>query len=235
MRIWGAVLLALWAGSAAVAQSAHVSDARYSEPTDRYGHAVLGDAIEWGALEMTVDGQTVLVRLPQTRVFEDVAPRLVEIEGDGAQEVMVVETLIGQGARLAIYGGDGSLKAATPYIGRNFRWLAPIGAGDFDGDGFVEVAYIDRPHLAKTLRIWRFEAGELRALVDLPGLTNHRIGEADIAGGLRDCGQGIELITADANWRSIMATRFDGRVYQSRVIGPHVDRASFAEALSCAM
>jgi hypothetical protein len=32
-----------------------VIDARYQEPTDRYNHAVLGDAAEWGALQLRVD------------------------------------------------------------------------------------------------------------------------------------------------------------------------------------
>jgi hypothetical protein len=50
---------------------------------------------------------------------------------------------------------DVRLLAATPHIGSANRWLAPIGAADLDGDGRVEIAYVDRPHLARTLRIWR--------------------------------------------------------------------------------
>ena len=44
-----------------------------------------------------------------------------------------------QGARLAIYDETG-LVSATPYIGRSNRWLAPLGAGDLDGDGNIELA-----------------------------------------------------------------------------------------------
>lgn len=220
----------------------HVVSARYLEPTDRYAHGILGDAIEWGTLEMTVDKcfgcestdmRMVTVKLPNASVFEDVAPRLVDIDGDGTQEVMVVETRRDVGARLAIYEGGGTVLAATPYIGRTNRWLAPIGAADLDGDGYIEVAYIDRPHLAKTLRVWRYVDGNLVEVGALAGLTNHRIGEEDIGGGLRDCGSGIEMITADARWQRVIATRFDGETFQMKDLGPYNGRASFADALNC--
>jgi hypothetical protein len=45
--------------------------------------------------------------------------------------------------------------ASTPWIGQRFRWLAPVAAADLDGDGAMELAYVDRPHLARTLRVWR--------------------------------------------------------------------------------
>ena len=230
MRILSVIVAFLTSGSA-VAQD--VTDARYAEPTTRYGHAILGDDIEWGAIEMTVGGQRLIVRLPETHVFEDVAPRLIDIDGDGLREVMVVETSIAAGARLAIYDGAGAVKAATPYIGRTHRWLAPIGAADMDGDGAIEVAYIDRPHLAKTLRVWRYVDGALVNVADLAGLTNHRIGESDIGGGMRICGGVVEAITASADWQRVVATRFENGTLTSRDVGPHTGRASLKAALGC--
>ncbi|MCK0096259.1 VCBS repeat-containing protein [Yoonia sp. F2084L] len=223
-----------------------IVSADYAAPTDRYAHGILGDAIEWGTLEITTDdsgrggiNQSLLLRknvyefsLPLDRVFEDVAPRLADVDNDGAPEVIVVETHFPQGAQLAIYDETGKI-AATPHIGRTNRWLAPIGVADLDGDGLVEVAYIDRPHLAKTLRVWRFVDGALEPVADLPGLTNHRIGERDIGGGIRDCGQGPEMITANADWSQIMATTLTDGKLQTRAIGAHVDRRSFATALAC--
>ncbi|WP_108815122.1 FG-GAP repeat domain-containing protein [Loktanella sp. Alg231-35] len=209
-----------------------ILSADYAAPTDRYAHGILGDAIEWGALVVTTDAGDRRFTLPQDRVFEDVAPRLADLDGDGTPEVVVVETLKTAGAQLAVYDETGKI-AATPHIGRTNRWLAPIGAADLDGDGFVEIAYIDRPHLAKTLRVWRFRDGALRPVADLPGLTNHRIGEADIAGGIRDCGQGPEMITANADWSRVMATTLDNGQLTTRDIGRHVNRRSFAVALAC--
>jgi hypothetical protein len=149
LKLSATIALCLWGSVVAATPPDHVVSARYLEPTDRYAHGILGDAIEWGTLEMTVDKclgcegsdvRTVKVRLPVSSVFEDVAPRIVDIDGDGTNEVMVVETRRDVGARLAIYEGGGTVMAATPYIGRTHRWLAPIGAADLDGDGNVEVA-----------------------------------------------------------------------------------------------
>lgn len=209
-----------------------IVSATYIAPTDRYAHGILGDAIEWGALQITTDAGTRIFTLPQERVFEDVAPRLVDLDNDGRPEVVVVETLASEGAQLAVYGATGKI-AATPHIGRTNRWLAPVGAADLDGDGLIEIAYIDRPHLAKTLRVWRFEDGTLTAVADLAGLTNHRIAEADIGGGIRDCGDGPEMITANADWTQVMATTLSDGVLATREIGQHVDRRSFAAALAC--
>lgn len=210
-----------------------VTSARYADPTDRYTHAILGDALEWGTLVMKTDaGRALRLTLPHTRVFEDTAPRLSDVDRDGEAEVIVVETDLSRGARLAIYDPDG-LVAATEFIGQPFRWLAPVGAADLDGDGRVEIAYVDRPHLAKTLRIFRFASGTLTPVADYPGVTNHRIGETDIAGGIRDCGSGPQMIVATADWSRLVALNFDGRNVRAEDIGPHDGRASFAEALGC--
>lgn len=238
--------LAVVALTATAACAETIVSADYAAPTDRYAHGILGDAIEWGELIITTDGadqgavtqeavqrtKTYAIRLPLDRVFEDVAPRLADLDHDGTPEVIVVETQFSQGAQLAIYDETGKI-AATPHIGRTNRWLAPIGAADLDGDGMVEIAYIDRPHLAKTLRVWRFTGGALVPVADLPGLTNHRIGESDIGGGIRDCGNGPEMITANADWTQVMATTMTNGQLTTRAIGGHVDRGSFATALAC--
>ena len=209
-----------------------IRSAEYGAPTDRYAHGILGDAIEWGELRLETDGGVRIFTLPQERVFEDVAPRLVDLDGDGEPEVVVVETLNTAGAQLAVYDAGGKI-AATPHIGRTNRWLSPVGAADLDGDGLIEIAYIDRPHLAKTLRVWRFVDGGLVPVADLPRLTNHRIGERDIGGGIRDCGEGPEMITASADWTRVMATTLSDGALETGAIGPHRDRSSFATALAC--
>lgn len=213
---------------------ASILSARFTEQTDRYPHGVLGDALEWGALELTVTGnRRITFRLSDHRVFEDLSPRLSDLDGDGRPEVIVVESDQARGARLAVYDASGQV-AATPFIGTRFRWLAPIGAADFDADGAVEIAYIDRPHLAKTLRVWRFADGNLTQVTTLPGLSNHRIGEDFISGGVRDCGTGPEMVTANADWSAIMVTRLDGGRLSSRALDLFPDTDGFATALACA-
>ncbi len=234
-RTRGALLTAgLWLAASAQAPLADtIVAARYAEPTTRYAHGVLGDDIEYGALLLEIGPRRTLltIRLPRERVFEDLAPRLVDVTGDGHPEVMVIESHRDQGARLAIYTQDGLL-AATPYIGTPFRWLAPLGAADLDGDGHIEIAYVDRPHLAKTLRIWRYHDAGLTQVATLPGLTNHRIGEDFISGGIRDCGTGPELILANANWTRIQSVSYDGK-WQVTDLGPYTGHQGLAASLTC--
>ncbi len=213
--------------------AAEIISARYTDPTTRYDHGILGDAIEYGALEMTLkSGRRLRLVLPDTRVFEDIAPRLADLDHDGAPEVIVVETDLSRGARLAVYGEKG-LIAATPFIGRTHRWLAPVGAADLDGDGFTEIAYVDRPHLAKLLKVWRFRNGRLEPVAQLQGLTNHQIGQDHITGGIRECSDGPEIITLDGNWKRIMATRLQGGRLKSRMIGTATSPEAVAKAMRC--
>lgn len=226
------------AGSAA-AQS--ISGADYTQPTDRYPHAILGDGVEHAGLRVTLsDGSVQEATWPPGMVFEDTAPRLVDLDGDGAPEVIVVETSDTSGGRLAVWGlVDRRLAplAMGPHIGKRFRWLAVAGAADLDGDGSIEIAYVDRPHLAKELQVWRYvptaEGATLELVATQSGLTNHRIGEVDIGGGIRTCGNVPEVITASADWSRVIATRLEDGALKSRDLGPHTGRASLNAALAC--
>ncbi len=232
-----AAALSAWATLASEAepwQYEPLEWARFAEPTARYPHAVLGDEIEYGALVLKyLPGHAkYTIRLPEERVFEDIEPRLVDIDQDGKREVMLVESHKAKGARLALYNGGG-LIAATPYIGTRFRWLAPLGAADLDRDGHIEVAYIDRPHLAKTLRVWRFKDGTLTEIATLPGLTNHKIGWDYIPGGIRSCGDTPEMVLASANWSRIMAVSLADGTLHAKDIGAYTGPESLNRALTC--
>ena len=127
MRFAALILTALFWPMVSAAQD--IIAARYTDPTDRYPHGVLGDGLEWGALELTlVNGSKRQIELPQDRVFEDLEPRLADIDLDGDLEVVSVESHQLQGARLAIYDADG-LVAANPYIGHVFAGLHPLRSG----------------------------------------------------------------------------------------------------------
>ncbi len=216
-----------------------ISGADFAGPTSQYPHAVLGDALEWSELRITVAGSGVTHSLPapEGSVYEDLVPRLWDVTGDGQPEVVVVNSDQSLGARLVIYGLDDAgvptELATTDHIGTRFRWLAPVGAQDFDGDGHIEIAYVDRPHLAKTLRVWRFIDGGLTAVAHLRGVSNHKIGEDFISGGVRDCGNGPEMVLADANWRTLVAVRLTSDEITGERIAPFQGPKSFEAALAC--
>ncbi|WP_035262368.1 FG-GAP repeat domain-containing protein [Actibacterium mucosum] len=215
--------------------------AGYSAETNEYGHGILGPLTDRKTLNITMaqegDNNNKFScprgdHLPLGAVFEDVMPRFADVDQDGMPEIITVVSDANLGAQLRIYDIHGNQLAATPHIGTRFRWLAPIGAADLDGDGHVEIAYIDRPHLARLLRIWRYRDGRLEHVADMPGLTNHRIGEDFITGGIRDCGDGPEVLVADARWREVMAVRFDGRI-QATPIGLFRNTEQVANLLAC--
>lgn len=211
---------------------ADIKSATFINPTTRYNHGILGDSIEYGGLRIRDGNKKLTITLPDDHVFEDITPRLVDVDNDGNVEVIVIETDTSKGAALAIYDETGKL-AETPHIGTSHRWLAPIGVADFNADGDIDIAYIDRPHLAKRLRVWSYHDGKLTEVAHTSNLTNHKIGWDFIAGGVRDCGAGSEMITADGAWRNVVSTRFEGGKLVSRKIGTYKDPDSLKTALSC--
>lgn len=229
-----AVLLLVSGLATTSVSAAEITSANYTQPTTRYPHGVLGDEIEYGGMDIRLsDGSAVSLTLPQTSVFEDLAPRLADVDGDGTPEIVTVESSLTLGARLAVYDETG-LVAATPFFGRSSRWLAPITTQDLDGDGKIEIAYIDRPHLAKQLRILRFDNGALTEIAVQDNLTNHRIGWDYIVGGSRDCGKGPEMITASGNWSQIMSSQLTaGGEITTTPIRAYTGPESIADALTC--
>ena len=239
MRARLALVLGLLAAPAcAEAQHLSVVQAKLVQPTDRYDHGVLGDVLEWGGLQITVAATgcgtdcppqaTLTVTLPPSQVFEDITARVVDADGDGLAEVLVVQTDRALGAMLTVYGPKGQRVAQTKPYGQPHRWLAPAGVGDFDSDGSPEIAYIDRPHLARELVFVRLQQGALVEVARLPNLTNHRIGDDFISGGARNCGQGDELVLASGDWSRLMVARIGGVVD----LGAY-SKAAMRAALAC--
>jgi hypothetical protein len=225
------LLLAACLGAPSAAQD--IVAAELSLPTGRYDHAVLGDAVEWGGLDLTTDaGQVLRLTLPESRVFEDVTARLADLDGDGDREVIVVETDIAQGAMLAVYDAGGRVAATAPF-GETHRWLAPAGIADLDGDGRIEIAYVDRPHLVRELVIVRLDGSDLVELARLAGLTNHRIGDRTIRGGVRDCGTGPELRLADPEWTTALRVVFRDGGLTAQPVGAISGPQGLDAAMAC--
>lgn len=155
-----------------------------ARPTPRYVHGVLGGKDEAGALVVKWrDGTSATLALPPDSVFEDRRVRLVDVDGDGTPEALVVRSYLDRGSALAVYKlrpGHIEPFAESAPLGKPQRWLDPVGAADLDGDGRTEIVVIERPHLDGTLRIYGLVDGKLVSRASAAGYSNHRAGSGAI-------------------------------------------------------
>jgi hypothetical protein len=153
-----------------------VARAWLAEPTRRYRHGVLGDAIEAGSLVLErPDGRRDTLRLGQEAVFEDIEPRIATL--NGVERIILVKSYLDRGSALAIIDADSaSIIAETPPIGHPNAWLNPAGIADFNGDGITDIALVRQPHVVGRLELWSLLNGKLRKTDEVPDVSNHFIG-----------------------------------------------------------
>jgi hypothetical protein len=188
----------------------------FTDPTDRYRHGALGDVIEASTLKVRLTNGTELRHpLVDDSVFEDLEPRLADLDRDGRDEVLVVRSTPLAGAALAVFGVRGGrlvkLAEAAP-IGRGNRWLNPVGMADLDGDGVPEIAVVLTPHIGGTLVVYHYTGQALIERARLSGFSNHVLGslELDMGGFLDVDGDGrVDIVLPSADRRTLRAVRLD--------------------------
>ena len=155
-----------------------IARAWFADPTGRYDHGVLGDAVEAGSLVIERrDGTHHVVRLQDDAVFEDIEPRIVDL--GGRDHILVVKSYLKRGSALAVIGernGSFAILAETPPVGTPHRWLNPAGVADFDGDGRPDIALVRMPHAAGVLELWAWRDGGLTRTLEIKDVSNHAIG-----------------------------------------------------------
>ena len=157
-----------------------IAEAWLADATTRYRHFVLGSRYEAGSLMVRQrNGAVLRLSLTDGSVFEDRQPRLADLDGDGVDEVVLVRSYPGSGAALAVIGlrgGGLAVIAETPPTGRPNTWLNPVGIADFDGDGSLDIAYVQMPHVLGLLRVWTLRANGLVEIANMADASNHVIG-----------------------------------------------------------
>ena len=194
-----------------------IAEAYLTGPTERYRHGILGDMIEASGIRVTTsDGAVLDATLGPESVFEDRLARIADIDGDGADDVIVVRSYLDRGAALSAWsvrGGELVRIAEAPAIGRPSRWLNPIGVADFDADGTPEVAAVITPHIGGILKFYSVRGEALIEEGSERGFSNHFIGSRALGlSAVFDAdGDGIpDIALPDAGRRAIRIMTFAG-------------------------
>lgn len=157
--------------------------ASYASPTDKYEHGVLGDKIEAEQLVVVVDSNFYVLNLGSEHVFEDIRPRLYDVDGDNELEVITIRTSVLTGAAIVIYkviSGQITEYATVPEIGSFYRWLNIVTINDVDNDDIVELVWIQTPHIGGILKVAKIEGGILQVLDEASLYSNHGLGERNL-------------------------------------------------------
>ena len=161
-----------------------IASAWYSQPTERYRHGILGDKIEAGSLMIkTNKGRTLKIDLPRSEVFEDRAPRLADLNGNGKIEVITLRSSVTKGGSVTVYGLSGGAlvqKATTGFIGRANRWLNIAAITPMLGTKYREIAFVQTPHIGGTLFVYRYSRGKLIQVDAGRDFSNHVIGSREM-------------------------------------------------------
>lgn len=149
----------------------------FSDATSRYRHTPFDSESHPTTVSVsTVQNRFFRFQLPKDSVFEDRTPRLVDVDGDGQDEVIVVRSYERKGSALAILGVKGAqleIIAETPPLGLPFQWLNPAGFADFDGDGRPDIALVATPHREGELQFWTLRDGRLEQIGSTDDVSNH--------------------------------------------------------------
>ncbi len=153
--------------------------AQYAQPTEKYPHGVMGDDIEAEQLVVAVDGQFYDVILKGDYLFEDLRPRIYDVDGDGLLEFITIRTHVERGAGIAIYKVINEELVEYAYvaeIGFLTRWLNLVTIDDLDDDGVVELAWIQTPHIGGILKVAKFSGGEMTVLDEAEEQYSNHLG-----------------------------------------------------------
>lgn len=171
--------------------------AQYARPTEKYGHGILGDKIEAEQLVVVVDSVFYVHSLQSEYVFEDIRPRLYDVDGDNQLEFITIRTQVSKGAGIVMYKIiDEELVeyAHVEEIGARNRWLNIVAIEDLDDDGSIEIAWIQTPHIGGILKVAKVNAGLLTVLSEKSEYSNHAIGERNLC---------LSVLTEESNGKVI--------------------------------
>ena len=175
-----------------------------TNPTTRYDHGVLGDAIEAASItliETQPEPRIILkIDIPSPSVIEGIAPIWADITGDGQREIIVTLSNQIEGAQIVAFNENGERIASGSSIGRGYRWRNQLAVAPFAPNGDLELVDVLTPHIGGVVEYYQLSENELKVVAQLPGYSSHVIGTRNldmaIAGDF-DGDQWVEVLLPD--------------------------------------
>jgi FG-GAP-like repeat len=198
-------------------------------PTMRYPHKALGENTHAGSLHVMITNaagklQEISYELPFNRVFEDRFARLVDLDGDGRDEIILIESDALKGSATVVLALQNSNtakslnklpelveRARSPHTGSTFRWLNPVGVADFDSDGKLDIASVITPHIGGLLTLYHYAPPKLEPFAQAMDTSNHRMGdlEQQVAVIVEQKGMRPIIVVPDMQLKALHALRWD--------------------------
>ena len=160
-----------------------------AKPSMRYAHGILGDTLEPTAVLLidTTPSLRVIttIEVADTQVIEGLAPLWVDIDGDGAREIVLTVSDANGGAQEVVYDASGNRLAAGQAIGQGFRWrhhiaVAPFMSTGEGASGEFELVEVLTPHIGGIVQFSRLNQGQLEVVAQVHGYTAHQIGSRNL-------------------------------------------------------
>ncbi len=185
-----------------------------TDPTERYGHGILGDRIEAASFTLieTQPAPRVIrkVVIPAPVVIEGLSPIWVDLDGDKAKEIVVTISNNREGARLVVFDELGMRIASSPAIGTGYRWRHQLAVAPFGPDGEVEIVDVLTPHIGGVVEFFHLDGDRLIKKASLRGYSTHAIGsrnlEMALAGDFDGDGK-VEMLVPKQDFRRLSAIR----------------------------
>lgn len=188
-----------------------------SQPTTDYAHAVLGDDIEATGITLvaTQPEPKILqeISIPNGDVIEGIAPLWVDMNGDGAREIIVTLSNAREGARLIVFREDGGVLAQGEPIGTGYRWRHQLVAAPFGDSNEMLLAVVRTPHIGGVIEYYQLNGQQLEITESISGFSTHSIGSRNLftaqAGDFDNDGK-LELLLPDQSHKQLGIVGLDG-------------------------
>lgn len=189
-----------------------------TDPTNRYGHGVLGDRIEAGSFTLIETDPRVTISnrivIDGQAVIEGIMPIWTDIDKDGNREILVTISDRVSGARLVLFDEKGKVLARGPAIGTGFRWRNQLAVAPFGPHGEMEIVDTHTPHIGGPVEFFRWEGDRLTLVASVRGFTSHVMGSRNLDMALAGDFDGngtVEIIVPSFDRRELGAIERTGR------------------------